>query len=111
VRQTGEARHKRVDYVGALNLVLFLTLFLLALNTGGSLLPWSHPLVLTCLPLSFCFLATFVFTEKRLAKEPIIPLEILQDRTVASSCLTVFFMVMSMFCVVSGLNLLVSDSC
>jgi MFS family permease len=78
--------------------VLFLLLFLLALNTGGSLVPWTHPLVLASLPLSAVFLAIFVYTEKHVAKEPIIPLESFKDRSVVSSCLTFLFMVMSMFC-------------
>lgn len=94
-------RHKRVDYLGALNLVMFLMLFLLALNTGGTLVPWTHPLVLIALSLSVVFLAGFIYTEKFIAKEPVIPLKSLQDRTVLASCLTMLFMVMSVYCVVS----------
>jgi MFS family permease len=77
---------------------LFLLLSLLALNTGGSLVPWSHPLVLTCLPLSTLFLAAFVYTEKRIAKEPIIPLESFKDRTVVGACCNFLFLAMSVFC-------------
>ncbi|KAA8892841.1 major facilitator superfamily domain-containing protein [Sphaerosporella brunnea] len=97
IKRTSEARHKRVDYLGSLTLVLFLLLFLLALNTGGSLVPWTHPLVLTSLPLSALFLAAFIYTETHFAKEPIIPLTSFKDRTVIGACLTFLFMVMSMF--------------
>ncbi|CCX32435.1 Similar to Multidrug resistance protein fnx1; acc. no. Q09752 [Pyronema omphalodes CBS 100304] len=90
--------HKRVDYLGSLSMVLFLTIFLLALNTGGSLLPWSHPLVLICLPLSCVFLGLFIYTELHWAKEPIIPLGIFSDLTVASACLTYLFLSMSVYC-------------
>ncbi|KAI5814938.1 multidrug resistance protein fnx1 [Pyronema omphalodes] len=90
--------HKRVDYLGSLSMVTFLTIFLLALNTGGSLLPWSHPLVLTCLPLSCVFLGLFIYTELHWAREPIIPLGIFSDLTVASACLTYLFLAMSVYC-------------
>jgi len=98
------APHKRIDYAGALNIVLFLTLFLLAINTGGALVPWTHPLVLTCLPLSFVFLAGFVYTEKYVASEPIIPLGIFEDRSVAAACLTFLFMVASIYCAVCHID-------
>ncbi|KAF8534609.1 major facilitator superfamily domain-containing protein [Trichophaea hybrida] len=98
VKKIDIAPRKRIDYVGALNIVLFLTLFLLAINTGGTLVPWTHPLVLTCLPLSFIFLAGFVYTEKYIANEPIIPLGIFEDRSVAAACLTFLFMATSIYC-------------
>ena len=100
LKKVDTAPHKRIDYFGALHIVVFLTLFLLALNTGGTVVPWTHPLVLVCLPLSFVFLAAFVYTEKHVAKEPIIPLGIFQDRTVAATCLNFLFMVMSVYCAV-----------
>ena len=100
LKKVDTAPHRRIDYFGALHIVVFLTLFLLALNTGGTVVTWTHPLVLICLPLSFVFLAAFVYTEKHVAEEPIIPLGIFEDRTVAAACLTFLFMVMSVYCAV-----------
>lgn len=47
---------KRVDFLGAVTLIMTLVTFLLGLNTGGNQVPWTHPLVLTTLPLSALFL-------------------------------------------------------
>lgn len=100
IKDSAEARHKRVDYLGAANLVAFLTLFLLAVNSAGTVVPWTHPLVLTCLPASALFLASFVYTEKHVAREPIIPLESMKDRTVVATCLCFLFLAMSVYCAV-----------
>lgn len=102
VRETSMARHKRVDYAGAFTLVSSLVLLLVTLNTGGNILPWGHPLVLTCLLLSAICLLAFVYIEKSLAKEPMIPVGLLTDRTVLAACMTNWFMVMSVFSLVNS---------
>lgn len=100
VRRTAEARHRRIDYWGCLTLLAGMVLLLLGLNSGGNIVPWTHPLVLICLPLSAVFLVAFLVVEKWYAKEPVIPVHLLADRTVLSACLTNWFMVMSLFCLV-----------
>lgn len=101
VKTTSMARHKRIDYPGAFTLVISLVLLLIALNTGGNMLPWTHPLILTCLPLSMLFLFAFGYIEMNLAREPIIPVGLLADRTVLAACMTNWFMVMSVFSLVN----------
>ena len=88
---------KRVDYLGSLTLTCALVLFLLGLNTGGNVLPWTHPLVLTALPISFVFLLIFIYIEEKRALEPIIPVRLLLNRTVASTCLSYWFVFMAYF--------------
>ncbi|KAF6225097.1 hypothetical protein HO133_010293 [Letharia lupina] len=88
---------KRVDYLGSFTLTCALVLFLLGLNTGGNVLAWTHPLVLTALPLSIVFLSIFVYVEENRALEPIIPIRILLNRTVASACLSYWFVFMAYF--------------
>lgn len=78
----------RVDFLGAFSLVVTLILLLLGLNSGGNIVPWSHPLVLASLPLSMVSLGVFVWIELRWAAEPVIPVRLLLDRTVAAACLT-----------------------
>ncbi|KAF3903216.1 hypothetical protein ABW20_dc0102747 [Dactylellina cionopaga] len=96
VRNTSEGALKRVDFLGATTLVSSLILLLVGLNTGGNLLPWTHPLVLTTIPLSFAILVLFIYAESR-AKEPIIPVHLLLLRTTWSACLTNWFFVMSVY--------------
>ncbi|KAJ5993607.1 hypothetical protein N7451_009331 [Penicillium sp. IBT 35674x] len=97
VKDSDKARIKRVDFLGAITLVLTLVTLLLGLNTGGNQVPWTHPIVLTSLPLSAVFLALFIYVEARVASEPIIPVKLLLDRTVAAACLTNWFTTMTVF--------------
>ena len=96
---TGVARPKtsklkRVDFLGSLLLVGTLVLLLLGLNSGGNIVSWHHPLVLTSLPLSAVLLIAFIVAEEKFAPEPIIPVRLILNRTVASACLTNWFFLM-----------------
>jgi MFS family permease len=97
VQETDRARWKRIDWLGALTLTTTLVLLLLGLNSGGNVVPWDHPLVLTSLPLSAVCLLAFIYVESSYAEEPIIPVHLLLDRTVLSACLTNWFMTMAIF--------------
>lgn len=97
VKEKSKARIKRVDFLGAFALVACLVLLLLGLNSGGNIVPWTHPLVLTTLPLSLVFLILFVYVEDRIASEPIIPVRLLLHRTVACACLANWFITMAVF--------------
>ncbi|KAK2858453.1 hypothetical protein FQN49_004722 [Arthroderma sp. PD_2] len=97
VKVTDKSRWKRIDFLGAGTLVCALVLFLLGLNSGGNQVPWTHPLVLTTLPLSVVLLAAFIYIEDKIAPEPIIPVRLLMDRTVLSCCLTNWFITMTVF--------------
>jgi MFS family permease len=88
---------KRVDFLGAITLCTALVLLLLGLNSGGNIVPWNHPLVYISLPLSGLALAAFVYVEDRVAKEPVIPVRLLLHRTVASACLTNWFLTMAVY--------------
>lgn len=88
VKKSEELALKRVDFLGAGLITLSLVLLLTGLNSGGNQVPWSHPLVVTVLPLSvLCFL-TFIYVEDKIAPEPIIPVRLFLHRTVFSACIT-----------------------
>ncbi|OJJ43986.1 hypothetical protein ASPZODRAFT_72766 [Penicilliopsis zonata CBS 506.65] len=97
VKETEMARIKRVDFLGAVALVVTLVLLLLGLNAGGNQVPWTHPLVLASLPLSAVSLAVFVYIEANVAAEPIIPVRLLLNQTILSACLTNWFVTMTVF--------------
>jgi len=97
IKVTEESRLKRVDFLGAFTLVTALVLLLLGLNSGGNIVPWKHPLVYISLPLSALFLGAFVYIEDKVASEPVIPVRLLLNRTVASACLTNWFLSMAWF--------------
>jgi len=96
-KQSKKSKLSRVDFPGAFTLVISLILLLLGLNSGGNVIPWSHPLILTTLPLSAVVLAAFVWIEARWAKEPVIPVNLLLNRTVAAACMANWFTTMGIF--------------
>lgn len=100
VKASEKSAFRRVDYLGSVVLTSSLVLFLLGVNTGGNDLPWTHPLVLTFLPLSGALLIIFVLVEVKIASEPIIPVRLLIDRTVANSCLSFWFAFMAFYGIV-----------
>ncbi|KAI0408095.1 major facilitator superfamily domain-containing protein [Xylaria palmicola] len=77
----------RIDFTGVFSLVAFLVSLLTGLNTGGNIVPWTHPLPLTLLPLSVVILIFFVVWESR-SVQPIIPVRLLVNRTVLTACIT-----------------------
>ncbi|KAK9320534.1 major facilitator superfamily domain-containing protein [Lipomyces orientalis] len=88
---------KRIDFGGSIALVFALGLFLLALSMGGNYVPWSHPLILILFPLSFLFLAAFVHIETKIAKEPVLTLTLLKDRTTLGSAVSNALIYMIMY--------------
>ncbi|KAB5575515.1 major facilitator superfamily domain-containing protein [Coniochaeta sp. 2T2.1] len=78
----------RIDFTGAFLIIAFLVTLLLGLNAGGNLVPWTHPLVLTTIPVSVVLLVTLVWWEADRAAQPIIPVRLLADRTVLAACVT-----------------------
>lgn len=97
IKKSDTAKIRRVDFLGSFALSVTLVLLLLGLNSGGNLVPWTHPLVLTTLPLSLLSLLVFIYIEDRVASEPVIPVRLLAQQTVAAACLTNWFITMAVF--------------
>ncbi len=100
VKKTQKPSIKQVDFQGAFTLVSALVLLLFGLNAGGNTVPWAHPLVLTTITLSALFFGAFVYIEEKVAGEPIIPVRLLLDRTVASACFINWFNTMATFALI-----------
>ncbi|KAL2260004.1 hypothetical protein VTK26DRAFT_6126 [Humicola hyalothermophila] len=79
----------RIDFGGSFLTVGFLVLVLLGLNAGGNVVPWNHPLVLVTIPLGVVMLVVLIWWESR-ARQPIIPVRLLVERTVFTACITNF---------------------
>ncbi|KAK1829606.1 major facilitator superfamily transporter [Podospora conica] len=86
----------RIDFTGSFLTIAFLVVLLLGVSAGGTLVPWSHPLVIASFPLSALLLATFLWWESTQATQPIIPVRLLLDRTILSSCISLFVSTMVM---------------
>lgn len=98
-KQSDKSRLARIDFGGALLTISFLVLMLLGLNAGGNIVPWLHPLPLTTIPLSLVIFAVFLWWEST-ARQPIIPVRLMADRTILGACVTNF---LSSMVVMAGL--------
>lgn len=88
---------RRVDVWGALSLVSAVASVLVGLNLGGNELPWGHPLVLSTLIGGLILAVVFVYVERNVAREPLMPMSVLFHRTPGFVALTCWFISISQF--------------
>jgi MFS family permease len=70
---------KGFDLAGSALLTGSVALLILGINTGGNVLPWLHPLVITSLVLSAISAAVLIRVEMR-AERPVMPLAMLSSK-------------------------------
>jgi EmrB/QacA subfamily drug resistance transporter len=95
----GEKRLKDkviIDYRGAASLILATLCLLLGLNLGGTDYPWLSWQIIVLLAVSFLFWIAFILVEKN-AKEPVISLELFQNKIFVISNIIGFLMGLGMF--------------
>lgn len=88
---------KRIDGLGALTLVSSVTLILTGLSLGGNEREWSDSLVIGSLVGGGVTLILFILVEKFVAREPLMPLEVIFTRTPGFIALACWFISMSQF--------------
>ena len=89
----------RVDYAGALLLVLTFTPILLALSLGGISYPWDSPRILGLFAMGALSMLLFLVIEMR-ATNPILPLHLFRIRTFSVATLAYFVVSMAFLGVV-----------
>lgn len=87
---------RRVDYIGAVTMILFITPLILALTWAGVNYAWSSPTILGMFVFSAAMFVLFIVIERRV-EEPIIPLQLFKNRVVVVSSIVGFFMGASFF--------------
>ncbi|KAI7907864.1 major facilitator superfamily domain-containing protein [Cokeromyces recurvatus] len=88
---------KRVDYAGTIIVLMFSTLFLLALNFGGQTFPWKSAAVIVPLVLSILLVGLLAVVERKFVKEPLMPPRLFKNRSVVSVLVTNWFFGMTFF--------------
>jgi predicted MFS family arabinose efflux permease len=83
-------RIARVDFMGALTLVVMLVSLLLSLDRGGNV-AWVDPFTIGALAVCAMFASAFIVTEARIAKEPLAPARVVASGTLLASYLCNFF--------------------
>lgn len=83
-------KFKRIDFLGALTLIISTFSLLLGLDRGGNV-SWDNKLTIGCLVAFVVFFLIFLFVEMEFAKEPFAPKHILTDRSLIASYWCNFF--------------------
>jgi len=97
VRSSLRTLWQRIDFSGAVILVVAFCVQLLGLSLGGNELPWSNIWVLLSLVGSCALLTIFVVVESRTSAAPIVPLRMLRGALPVSTQVANLFAGMSAY--------------
>ncbi|KAK9710923.1 hypothetical protein K7432_008149 [Basidiobolus ranarum] len=75
---TLQEKLKRIDFLGMSTMTIFLVAFLLAMSWGGTEYAWNSPMIISLLVVTAVFIVAFVLIEHYVAREPVLPLRLLQ---------------------------------
>lgn len=81
---------KRVDFGGAITLILAISALLVGFEKGANV-SWHSPATCIWLSVSLVSFTFFLFVEMKLASEPLAPRHVLFDRTMSACSLCNFF--------------------
>ncbi|KAI7159220.1 putative MFS transporter [Hortaea werneckii] len=68
-----------IDWLGTLSVLAVTLMLLLGLDFGGTVFPWSSAKVICLIVFGTLMIGFFIFSEKRLAKYPLMPLDMFKD--------------------------------
>ncbi|MHB0886963.1 MAG: MDR family MFS transporter [Bacillota bacterium] len=106
LKETKDGRDRNVDYVGATAVVGAVVFLLLGLVQGGKDYPWLSLPIIARFAAATAFTTIFVLAERR-AKEPILPLDLFEERVFTVTNIVGFLMSLGMFGVVVFIPLFV----
>jgi EmrB/QacA subfamily drug resistance transporter len=87
---------RRIDWLGAVTLILSMVPILLALEWGGRTYPWRSPEVLALATFGLVMFVVFLVVETR-APEAIMPPRLFRDRVVGNAALAAMLTAVAMF--------------
>jgi EmrB/QacA subfamily drug resistance transporter len=86
-----ERKRKHVDYAGVLTFTVSMSALLYALLSGGTVHPWSSPLIVGLIAFAVTGLAAFLFIEAK-SPEPMLPLQLFSIRMITIANLAGFLL-------------------
>lgn len=72
------------DFAGNALLITAIVVPSLALNLGGAILPWNHPVIIILLLSTLLIVGALIYVERKVAKSPVIPTQLLESASVLS---------------------------
>jgi EmrB/QacA subfamily drug resistance transporter len=82
---------KAIDWAGSLSILALTIMVLLGLDFGGNTFAWSSPKVICLIVFGALCSVLFIYSEKRLAKYPLMPLALFSQRSNVAILLLTFF--------------------
>ncbi|KAI9823824.1 MAG: hypothetical protein M1819_001125 [Sarea resinae] len=79
-----------IDWLGTLSILAVTLLLLLGLDFGGATFPWDSPKVICLIVFGTLMIGFFLFSEKCLAKYPLMPLSVFKVRSNNAAFLVAF---------------------
>ncbi|ETI26930.1 hypothetical protein G647_10029 [Cladophialophora carrionii CBS 160.54] len=79
---------RAVDWFGCVSILGVTVMLLLGLDLGGAVYPWSSAKVICLLVFGSLMVLVFIYSEKKLAKYPVIPLSLFGTRNAATLMLS-----------------------
>ncbi|KAI9598083.1 major facilitator superfamily domain-containing protein [Syncephalis fuscata] len=79
---TCQLKIRRIDYLGTLLILLFCVALLLPINWGGSMYPWTSPVIISLFCVAIVILTGLLWVEHRIATEPIVPLQLFRSKSI-----------------------------
>lgn len=89
-KQSNKSYVKRIDFIGVFLITSGMALATLGLSSGGGFVPWNHPLPAATIAAAVFLFVIFIIWEQH-AKQPVLPVHLLLDRTVMTACLSSVF--------------------
>jgi MFS family permease len=78
---------KAIDWFGSLSIIGLVLMLLLGLEFGGATVPWNSPRVICLIVFGVLMSIAFIYSEKRLAQYPLMPLKLFTNQSNAASLL------------------------
>ncbi|KAJ4300943.1 hypothetical protein N0V90_003032 [Kalmusia sp. IMI 367209] len=82
---------RAIDWTGITTFLGFTLMVLLGLNFGGAIFPWDSVKVIVLLVIGSLMVGAFVYSEAKVAKYPLIPMNLFKNRSAVAALGVVFF--------------------
>lgn len=82
---------RAIDWTGIVTFLGFTLMVLLGLNFGGAIFPWDSAKVIALLVVGGLMIFAFVYSEAKVAKYPLIPMDLFKNRSCVAALSVVFF--------------------
>lgn len=82
---------KAIDWLGSASILGLVLMLLLGLDFGGAIFPWNSPKVICLIVFGALMSLFFIYSEKRIARYPLIPFSVIGRRSCVVALLVCFF--------------------